>query len=93
MHYFPISLTFILILLSLVIVLVVLIELRVLQYAYEKVGIRRQYAFLLLFLSLAGSYFNIPLYQLPPEQMTSNTYVDFFGMRYIAIGGRTKLDT
>lgn len=83
MHYFPISLTFILILLILVIVLVVLIELRVLQYAYEKVGIRRQYAFLLLFLSLAGSYFNIPLYQLPPEQMTSNTYVDFFGMRYI----------
>lgn len=83
MHYFPISLTFIFILLFLFIVIVALIELRILQYAYEKVGIRRQYAFLLLLLSLAGSYFNIPVYQLPPEQMTSHTYMDFFGMRYI----------
>ena len=83
MHYFPISLTFIFILLLLFIVLVALIELRILQYAYEKVGIRRQYVFLLLFFSLVGSYFNIPLYQLPPEQMISDTYVDFFGMRYV----------
>jgi uncharacterized membrane protein len=82
-HYFPISLTFIFILLLLFIFLVALIELRVLQYAYEKVGVRRQYAFLLLLLSLMGSYFNIPVYQLPPEQMVSSTHVDFFGMRYI----------
>jgi uncharacterized membrane protein len=82
-HYFPISLTFVMIFLLLVVALVILIELRVLEYAYEKVGIRRRYAFLLLFLSLVGSYFNIPVYQLPPEPMTSSSYVDFFGMRYI----------
>jgi uncharacterized membrane protein len=82
-HYFPISLTFIMIFLLVVVVLVILIELKVLEYAYEKVGIRRRYAYLLLFFSLAGSYFNIPVYELPPEQMTTSTYVDFFGMRYI----------
>ncbi len=83
MHYFPISLTFIFFLTVLLIILVILIELRILEYAYEKLGISRRGALLLLFLSLVGSYFNIPLYQLPPEGMVSNSYFDFYGMRYI----------
>jgi len=36
----------------------------------------------LLFFSLVGSVFNIPVAELPPEQMMSNQVVDFFGMRY-----------
>jgi len=33
-------------------------------------------------LSLIGSFFNIPIAELPPEQVMSNQVVDFFGMRY-----------
>lgn len=83
MHYFPISWPFIFILLLILVILIVLIELRILQYTYEQLGIGRVYAFILLFLSLVGSYYNIPVYQLPPEQMVTETYVDFYGMRYM----------
>ncbi len=38
-----------------------LIEFGVLSYAYEKMGVKRRYVFLLLFLSLLGCYVNIPL--------------------------------
>jgi len=37
---------------------------------------------LLLLGTLLGSYFNIPIAQLPPQQVMSNQVVDFFGMRY-----------
>jgi uncharacterized membrane protein len=34
-------------------------------------------------LSLLGSSVNIPVAQLPPEQMVTHQVVDFFGMRYV----------
>jgi uncharacterized membrane protein len=39
-----------------------LIEFGILSYAYEKMGVKRRYVFLLLFLSLLGCYVNIPLH-------------------------------
>ena len=53
------------------------------DYAYEKIGISRQHAFTLLLLSLFGSYVNIPVAQLPAEQVESNGDVWFFGVHYI----------
>ena len=59
------------------------IEVRVLTYAYELMGINRRYVFLLLFVSLIGTYFNIPIYQFHGGQVISGARIDIYGMRYI----------
>ncbi len=83
MHYFPISLHLILFFIFLFTFLFVFIEIGVLSYAYQRMGIGRRHLFSLLLLSLLGSYINIPLYKLPPEQIVSNSYFDYFGIRYM----------
>ena len=80
MHYFPIALPAFLLLLFLYLILIALIEINVLAYAYEKIGINRRYIFTLLLLSLLGSYVNLPIYQLPPEEVRSGGLVFFFGV-------------
>jgi len=44
--------------------LVLLVEARVLTYAYRKVGVHPRYAFAVMLLSLLGSQVNIPLYSI-----------------------------
>jgi uncharacterized membrane protein len=83
MHYFPITAPFMLLLLFLFLFILGLIEVGILSYAYEKVGIKRRYLFLVLLLSLLGSYVNIPVYQLPPEEMHSAGVVVFYGIPYV----------
>ena len=63
--------------------LVILIQLRVLRYAYMRLGVGPGFALLLLFGSLIGSYFNIPITVLPGHPVRSGEIVDFFGMRYV----------
>lgn len=82
-HFPPVALPFLVGLLFLLGLVVVLIEVGVLSYAYEKIGVERRYVFAVLLLSLLGSYVNIPVAELPPERVLSNQVVDFFGMRYI----------
>jgi uncharacterized membrane protein len=38
---------------------------------------------LLLFASLIGSYFNIPIAEFPDQRILSGQEIDFFGMRYV----------
>lgn len=83
MHYFPLAWPFLAALALLFFVVVALIELGILKYAYERLGVPPRYVFLLLFLSLIGSSVNIPLAQLPPERMVASQYVDFYGIRYM----------
>lgn len=83
MHYIPVTLPFLFFLIILFIFLIILIEVRVLSYAYQVMGISRRYVFLLLFVSLMGTYFNVPVYQFPDEKVMSGVHIDFFGMRYI----------
>lgn len=83
MHYFPLALPFILILFLLIAVLLTMIEIGIIRYAYEKIGIHPRYVFGLLLLTLLGSYVNIPVAELPAERMLSNEEVFFFGMRYV----------
>ena len=83
MHYIPLAVPFFFALLLFFVFVVVLIELRILEYTYEKVGVDRRYIFFLLLLSYMGSYINIPITQLPPEQMLTPRIVDFFGMQYV----------
>ena len=63
--------------------LVILIQLRILEYAYMRLGVGPGVALLLLFGSLVGSYFNIPITVLPGHPVRSGEIVDFFGMRYV----------
>ena len=83
MQYIPLSTPFFLALFVFFIAIVVLIELRILQYTYEKVGVDHRYMFFLLLFSFLGSYINIPIAQLPPEQLVTPRIVDFFGMEYM----------
>ena len=83
MHYIPLALPFFMILVFLFAFLIVLIEIGILEYAYEQIGVNRRYMYGLLLLSILGSYVNIPVAQLPAEHVHSGQIVTFFGMRYI----------
>src|SRR5712664_2461577 len=77
-HYYPLTLPFLLILLGVLVTLTFLAVLKVLQFAYAQLGIAPRYFFTWLFLSLAGSYVNLPIVRLSPEQMTRLTEVPFY---------------
>ena len=82
-HYLPLTPGFFSILVFLAIALVILIQLRVLRYAYMRLGVGPGVTLLLLFGSLIGSYFNIPITVLPGPPVRAGEVVDFFGMRYV----------
>lgn len=82
-HYFPLPALYVVALALLVGVVIVLLEIRVLGYAFEAMGIDRRYILSILVLCLLGSYVNIPVAELPPEQVVSDQVVGFFGMRYV----------
>ena len=79
MHYLPMTPGFFSILVGFFFIVLVL---RSVRYAYESLGISSGAAIALLFASLVGSIFNIPIAELPPERVMSDQVVDFFGMRY-----------
>jgi uncharacterized membrane protein len=83
MHYFPLAWPFFLLLALLFFFLVAFVEIGVLRYAYEQMGVPRRYVLLVLLLSLLGSSINIPVAQLQPERMVTERYVDFFGVRWV----------
>jgi uncharacterized membrane protein len=82
-HYLPITPGFFSILVILLAGLILLIQLGILRYAYMRLGVGPRVALLLLFGSLIGSYFNIPVTVLPGTPVQSGEIVDFFGMRYV----------
>ena len=82
-HYLPLTPGLFSILVIIFVVLIVLIQLRILRYAYMRLGIGPGAALLVLFGSLIGSYFNIPITILPGHPVRTGEIVDFFGMRYI----------
>jgi uncharacterized membrane protein len=81
-HYLPLTPGLFSILVILFAALIILIQLRILRYAYMRLGIGPGGALLLLFGSLIGSYFNIPITVLPGP-VRSAEIVDFYGMRYV----------
>ena len=82
-HYLPLAPPFFFVLVGLFLLLLVLIQLGVLRYAYMRLGISSGAALLLLFASLIGSYFNIPVAYLPEHRVLAQQEIDFFGMRYV----------
>jgi uncharacterized membrane protein len=83
LHYFPITGPFLAILGVLFVVVLALVQLGILEYAYAKIGIQPRYVFLLLLLSLLGSYINIPVAQMREKQVVSNKVVSDWGVQYV----------
>ena len=81
--YLPLTLGPFSVLVLLFAALIILIQLRILRYAYMRLGVGPGTALLLLFGSLVGSYFNIPITVLPGQTVRSGEIVDYFGMRYV----------
>lgn len=78
-HYLPLAPGFFAILVGIFFAVLIL---QTVRFAYTSLGISSGTALLLLFGSLIGSIFNIPIAQLPPEQVMSDRVVGFFGMQY-----------
>ena len=83
LHYFPLALPFFFLLVVLLAAVIALVQIRILRYAYEKIGIPLKYFYALLIASLVGSYINIPVATLPAEQVMSGQIVTYFGMQYV----------
>jgi uncharacterized membrane protein len=81
MHYLPLTPAYFAILVGFFLLVVVLLA--TLRYAYLSLGVSSGTALLLLLASLVGSYFNIPLFQLPPERVLSNQVEEYFGVYYV----------
>jgi len=79
MHYLPHGPSFFAVLVGFFLIVLVL---RSVRYAYESLGVSSNTAIFLLFATLIGSIFNIPIAELPSERAMSHHVVDFFGMRY-----------
>ena len=82
-HYYPLTLPFLLVLLGVLTALSFLVVLRALQFAYAQLGIAPRYFFTWLFASLAGSYINLPVTRFSPEQMTQLQVIPFYGVPYV----------
>ena len=78
-HYLPIAPGFFAILVGIFLLVLILQSLR---YAYVSLGVSPGTALLLLFASLVGSVFNIPVAQFAPEPVVSDRVIDYFGMQY-----------
>ena len=83
MHYFPLAWPFIVALVFLFIIIVALIELRILKYAYERIGVPPRYVLAILLLSLIGSAVNLPIAELPKEKVVSDKLVERYGVHYV----------
>jgi uncharacterized membrane protein len=72
---------------------IILVELRILSYAYQKIGVRPRYVFLILVLTLIGSHVNVPLYSVPATHVVSPRpswrYERSYAMPRIAQTGRS----
>ena len=83
LQYLPIAPPLFALLVGALVLLLILVQIRVLRYAYMQLGVSSGTAFFLLFASLLGSYVNIPIAALGQETMVTEREVTFFGMRYI----------
>jgi uncharacterized membrane protein len=83
LHYLPLEPRFFAILVGAFALLLVFVQLSALRYAYMSVGLSSGAAMLVLFGSLIGSYFNIPLAELREPQTVSDQIIYYYGVGYI----------
>jgi uncharacterized membrane protein len=82
-HYLPVAPPFFALLAGIAGLLFILVQLRILRYAYMQLGVSSTAAAYLLLASLLGGYINIPLATLGHETMVSQEEIIYFGVPYI----------
>ncbi len=83
-QYLPLAPPFFALLAGVFAIVAVLLQLRLLQYAYTQLGVSSATAVFLLFASLLGSYVNIPIATLWSEPMVRAREVYYFGVPHVA---------
>jgi uncharacterized membrane protein len=83
LYFFPLTALFIVAFFLFLVFLFIFIQVGLIGYAYERLGISAHFIFPLLLLSLLGSAINIPVTQISSGPVVSQQRVDFFGMRYV----------
>jgi uncharacterized membrane protein len=83
LHYLPLSPPFFSMLVGIFLLLAFLLYLRTLRYAYMHLNVSRDTALLVLLGSLVGSYFNIPVADLPQRRIVEVPEITFYGVQYM----------
>jgi len=95
LYYSPLDAAFMVVLALLLGIAVALIEIGALSFAYERLGIDRQWVYVLLLGSILGAFVNIPVARFHGHTEVDNTVVSFMGVRYrvpqVVETGRTVL--
>ena len=87
MIFLPVALPLLLLIFVLLVgLLILLVEIRVLSYAYRKIGVRPRYVFLVMILTLVGSQVNIPLYSVPVARLMPPHAIAIYGREYVVPG-------
>jgi uncharacterized membrane protein len=82
LHVYPLAQPLLLALFFLVAFAIAFLQVAVLGYAYERMGLHPRYVYLLLLASLLGSFVNIPVADVFTEHVVPPEEVSFFGIRY-----------
>jgi uncharacterized membrane protein len=83
LHYLPLALPFFSLLVGAFLALLLFLEIGALGFAYMRTGFSSRGAMFVLAGTLVGSYFNLPLFELPERQVVSGRLVNYFGMQYV----------
>jgi uncharacterized membrane protein len=82
---FPLALPLLLVLfVLLLIVMVFVVELRILRYAYQKIGMPPRWMFVVMLVSLLGSQVNIPVFAMRVAPVTTPAETTLYGRTYLA---------
>jgi uncharacterized membrane protein len=82
-HYLPLAPLFFLGIALLLAAVVAVIEIGIISYSYQKMGVERRYVYGVLLLSLAGSFVNIPVAEFRGQDVTTEQEFTYFGVRYV----------
>jgi uncharacterized membrane protein len=91
--FWPLALPFLLVLVVLFLVLLGLVQVGALVYAYERIGISRNWLFTLLAVSILGSVVNLPVARLRQVVVVAPHVVRVFGVRYLVPAVRQRMQT
>ena len=81
---FPLALPLLLIFFVLLLgFMVLVVELRILGYAYRKIGVPARYMFAVMLATLIGSHFNIPLFEMRVPQRPPPASTTLYGRTYV----------
>ncbi len=94
MLFAPIILLILFIYFIVLIGLFVFVEIGAIAYVFDKIGVAQEYVFSLLFLTLMGSFINIPIKRIHSHQLEpAGQVVQFWGYRFVIPGTRHPQQT